>query len=81
MSLQCGADGFFVVNDSEEQIRFGHKRESKKSRRSAQVDLRLLYLGILYFRLACLRKFWGGRNFMRTNVISFLVHRLLLLLS
>ena len=40
-------------------------RESKKSRQSAQVDLRLLYLGILYFRLACLlRKFWG-RNFMR----------------
>ena len=43
------------INDGDAQKRFGHnEREGKESRQSAQVDLGLLYLSILYFRLGWL---------------------------
>ena len=50
---QCFADGFFVVNDSDARMSFGHSVATvRQSRQSAQLDLRLLYLSMLYFRLA-----------------------------
>lgn len=50
---QCFADGLFVVNDGDEPRSFGHNNARVGSGGSAALlDLGLLSLSILYFRLA-----------------------------